>query len=164
MIKPNKLPQEVVSLLNERLKDEFNAYYLYRSATNWCRNIGYMKAADYFAKESEDELSHAKKIEDFLVQWNVTPELPSIQKPELTFKDLVEIIEKAYKTEYDLYEKYEDTSAKIMKIGDICVFDFLLFFRSVQTQSVAEYSDMINILTGVEPSKFNLLLLEENLF
>lgn len=164
MIKPNKLPQEVVSLLNERLKDEFNAYYLYRSATNWCRNIGYMKAADYFAKESEDELSHAKKIEDFLVQWNVTPELPLIQKPELTFKDLVEIIEKAYKTEYDLYEKYEDTSAKIIKIGDICVFDFLLFFRSVQTQSVAEYSDMINILTGVEPSKFNLLLLEENLF
>jgi ferritin len=164
MIKPHKLPSEIASLLNDRIKDEYNAFYFYRSASNWCRNVGFMKAADFFAEESSDESSHAKKIEDFLVQWNMTPELPSIAKPQLSFTSLPEIIRMAYEIEYDLYEKYEDTSVKIMKIGDVCVFDFLSFFRSVQTNAVAEYSDKINILSGVDPTKINLLLIEENLF
>lgn len=164
MKKPIKLSKEVIDLLLPRLANEFEAFYLYRSASNWCKNVGFNIAAAYFAKESEDELVHAKKIEQFLVDWNINPELPKIDKPEIVFTDLVDIIEKAYKIEYDLYEAYEETSVAIFKTGDMCVFDFLQFFRDVQTKSVAEYSDMINILTGVESTKMNLLLLEENLF
>jgi ferritin len=165
MKQPKKLPSEIVALLLPRLQDEYNAFYMYRSASNWCNNVGYMKAGKYFAKESEDELAHAKKIEDFLVQWNVTPELPMVAQPTLEFKNLPEIIEAAYDVEYKLYEMYEETSVKIFETGDICVFDFLQPFRAIQTASVAEYSDMINILDGVNTeSKFELFMLEENLF
>lgn len=164
MKQPNKLPKEIINLLLPRLQDEFNAFYLYRSASNWCANVGYMIAADYFKKESEDELVHAKGIEEFLVQWNITPNLPSIDQPELEFKGLIDIIEKAYAIEYALYSAYEETSVKIFESGDICAFDFLQKYRGIQTQSVAEYSDMINTLNGVPDSKFELLMLEEQLF
>jgi ferritin len=165
MKKPEKLPKDIVDLLLKRLNDEFTAYYFYRSASNWCKGAGFFKAGSYFAKESEDELSHAKGIEDFLVDWNVTPELPTIAKPEVNFTGIGSIIEKAYKLEYDLYEEYEDTSVKILKLGDVCSFDFLQKYRGIQTASVAEYSDMINVLDGVdEKDKFKILLLEETLF
>jgi ferritin len=53
----------------------------------------------------------------------------------------------------------------IFKTGDLCVFDFLQFYRKTQTESVAQYSDMLNILDGVDVSdKFKMLLLEETLF
>ena len=165
MKKPERLPKEIVDLLLPRLNDEFKAYYTYRSASNWCKNVGFEKAASYFAKESEDELSHAKGIESFLVDWNVTPDLPKIDKPILEFSGLADVIQKAYDMEYALYVAYEDTSAKVFKTGDLCVFDFLQAYRGIQTKSVAEYSDMINILDGVdEKDKFKLLLLEEKLF
>lgn len=165
MIKPEKLPKEVVSLLLERLNDEFKAYYFYRSATNWCKNVGYFKAAEFFAKESEDELSHAKKIEDYITDWNVLPDLPTINKPEIEFDGLDDIINLSYEMEYDLYEAYEDTSMKIFKIGDLCVFDFLQFYRVTQKEAVAEYSDKINMLEGVNTkSKFEMLMLEKKLF
>lgn len=52
-----------------------------------------------------------------------------------------------------------------MEIGDVCAFDFLQFFRNVQTESVGQYSDMINMLEGVDTkSKFEMLLLEKKLF
>lgn len=164
MIKPVSLPTEVISLLQDRHADEMNAFYAYRAMSNWCQNVGFFKAAAYYAAESQDELSHAKGIEEFLVNWNVTPVLPSIEIPSFTFTNLATTIEEAYKMEYDLYEKYEATSNRILSIGDTCVFDFLAKYRTIQTQSVAEQSDKINMLNGVNTDKFSMLLLEENLF
>ena len=165
MKQPNKLPQETIDLLLPRLADEFKAFYFYRSLSNWCKNVGFDKAAEYFTKESEDELSHAKKLEDFLVLWNVTPNLPVITQPVLEFSDLADGIQQAYDLEYELYENYEETSIKIMKSGDVCAFDLLQFFRNQQTTSVGEYSDMINKLDGVNTKdKFQMLMLEKKLF
>lgn len=165
MKKPVKLPEDIVALLLPRLNDEFKAAYFYRSASNWCNNVGFFKAGEFFAKESEDEFGHAKKIEQFLVDWNVTPDLPVIGKPVLTFPNLADVISQSYQMEYALYESYEDTSLKIFKTGDMCVFDFLQQYRTGQTKAVAEYSDMLNLLEGVNVnSKFEMLLLEEKLF
>lgn len=163
MITPKKLPQRVVEILIQRLSDEFEAMYFYREASNWCANAGFFKAAEYFAKESNDESDHAKGIENFLVQWNVSPLLPIIDRPDKN-TSLVQILEDAYKIEFSLYEAYEEDSKKIFEIGDICTFDFLKFYREAQTKSVAEYSDKINMLTGVDTDKMNLLLLEKKLF
>mgnify|MGYP000911332181 CR=1 FL=1 len=165
MKKLNTLEKEVVDILLKRLKDEFTAFYFYRSAANWCRNVGFMKAADYFENESKDELEHAKKLEDFMVTWNVSVSLPLIKEPKAEFNSLYEIINNAYDIEYELYENYEQDSVAIFKIGDICTFDLLKFFREVQTKSVGEYSDMINMLEGVNTnSKFEMLTLEKKLF
>jgi len=165
MIKPNQLEAEVVQMLLPRLQDEYTAFYFYRAASNWCQGVGYEKAAEFFANESNDELEHAKKIERYLVDWNVTPDLPSLQRPPLEFANLISIIEQAYKIEYDLYEQYEKTSMDVFNAQDTCTFDFLQQFRMLQTKSVAEYSDKLNMLEGVEPTgKFEMLLLEKNLF
>jgi ferritin len=163
-MKPNQLPKEIVAILLPRLKDEHTAHYFYRAASNWCKNVGYFVAAEYFFKESEDELTHAKKLEDFLVDWNVVPQLPALDKPKTEFKSLLDLIQQAYKIEYDLYTEYEEDSTKVAKTGDYCVFDLLQFFRTTQKESVAQYSDMLNLLEGVEDNKFNMLLLEKKLF
>lgn len=165
MKKPEKLSQPVINLLLPRLQDEFNAAYFYRSASNWCKNVGYFIAAEFFAKESEDEFGHAKKIENYLVDWNVTPALPTIPKPTLDFSNLEQVIIMAYEMEYALYEEYEDTSMKIFKTGDLCVFDFLQQYRVGQKEAVAEYSDKLNMLEGTNTgSKFEMLMLEKKLF
>ena len=164
-MKPKQLPKEIVELLLPRLSDEFKAFYFYRAAENWCKNVGFEKAAEYFAAESADELTHAKLIEKYLVDWNVTPQIPKSEVPQLEFKGLVELIEEAYKIEYALYEEYEDTSGKVFKQGDFCTFDFLQQLRSIQTKSVAEYSDMLNILDGIDrTNKFYLEELQKKLF
>src|SRR6185369_4879325 len=150
MKKPIKLNKEIVNLLNPRLDDEFTAFAFYRDASNYLNNIGFFEAGKYFAKESEDELLHAKGIEQFLVNWNIQPELPSIPAQNNQFSGLVDIIEKSYEIEYALYESYEETSSKVFKLGDLCVFDFLKTYRSIQTKSVAEYSDMLNMLDGID--------------
>ena len=163
-MKPTQLSKEVVSLLEPRLSDEFAASHFYNAASNWCYGAGFKLAGAHYAKEAADELTHAGMIQKFMVDWNVIPPLPAIAKPQLEFKSLVEVVEKAYAMEYKLYEEYEDTSAKVFKTGDLCAFDFLQPLRSIQTKSVAEISDILNALEGVTLNKFELLVLEETLF
>lgn len=162
-MKPHKLEKQVVDLLIPRIQDEYSASYFYQAAHNWCADKGFFKAAAFFKEESGDEIEHAQTIQKYIVDWNVQPTLLQIPAPP-TFTSLVDIIEKAYGIEYDLYEKYEDDSMKALALPDPCTFDFLQQFRSIQQKSVAEYSDKLNILEGVEPTKINLLLIEEKLF
>lgn len=164
MITPASLPPESISLLIPRLSDEFKAFYFYRDAANWCANVGYTKAAEYFAKESADELEHAKKIEVYLTDWNVTPTLPPIASPAFIFVKLSDVIDAAYQIEYALYGAYVATSQAAFT-SDLCTFDFLTQFRNIQVESVAQYSDLLNKLAGVNvDSKFEMLALEETLF
>jgi ferritin len=163
-MKPHSLDKGVVDLLAPRHLDEMDAFYFYRAASNWCQGVGYFKAAAFFAAESQDELEHAAKIEKYLVDWNITVPLPTVPKPQIDFSGLLEVLEEAYRIEYDLYEAYEETSKKLFNM-DLCTFDFLQQFRLIQTKSVAEYSDKLNLLEDVDgKDKFKLLLLEEKLF
>jgi ferritin len=160
---PNKLEQKSVNTLLPLLTSEYDAFYHYRALSNWCKGVGYEKAAEFFAKESEDELSHAKKIEQYLVDWNVVVMLPEIVEPKVEFKSLVEGLEYSYKLEYKLYEDYEKAGEKMFS-SDLCTFGLIQELLKVQLSAVAEYSDKLNMLEGVSGSKFELLTLEEKLF
>ena len=163
IMKPKQLNSKISTLINSLITDEYHAHYQYQAASNWCQGAGFTKAAEFFKKESDDELEHARRIMQYLVDWNVTPELPVIVKPVLEFKSLIEAIEMGYQLEFDLLNKYQDITADIEEM-DTAAYEFLSQFLSIQTESVANYSDMLNVLEGVDPTKFNMLLIEPLLF
>ena len=164
MKKPTVLSKEIVKLISPRISDEQYASYFYRDASNYLKGIGFNLAAKYFAKESADELTHSSILENYLVDWNIHPELDTIDAQDNEFSGLIDVIEKAYTLEFSLYEAYEKTTMSVFEKGDTCTFFFLAQFNDIQRKAVAEYSDMLNMLEGVEDEKCDLLLLEEKLF
>lgn len=162
-IKPAKLSDEMLQIFNQRIGDEYAAHYLYVSAYNWCRDANYKKASAFFEDEAKAELEHAKKLEDFVTQWNCIPEIPQVETKH-QFTSLVDIINQAYKIEFELYKAYEADSRKIMS-KDLSIFDFLSEFRKIQTDSVEEFSDLLNALELIDPTdKFQLLYFEQTYF
>lgn len=160
---PKTLADTSVKILTDRLGDEYTAHYFYRNATNWCAGIGYLKAAAFFAQEAENELEHAKGLQKYLVDWNVMPLLPTI-KPNVTFSDLIDIINKAYALEYALFESYNRDSKQLFNT-DLTTFDFLTTYRTGQTESVIEYSDLLNAAELVNiDNKFEILYFEQTYF
>lgn len=158
---PSKLSDAVVSLIEDRIKDEYLAFFFYRNAANWCLEKNYKKAYTFFVNEYNNELTHAQNLEEFLISWNV---LPKINKTETihNFTNLYEIINQAYKVEFDLYTKYNQDSKKYMEMGEFSVYDFIGEFRKIQMESVAEYSDLLNALNLIDiNNKFDLLYFEQ---
>jgi len=162
-LNPKELGSASVKVINDRLVDEYTAHFFYRIASNWCRGVGYNNAAVFFEKEAENELGHAEILQKYLVDWNVTPTMPSV-KPSITFSGLIDVVNKAYALEYDLFTKYNADSVEIMKL-DITTFDFLQQFRQGQLQSVIEYSDLLNAAQLIDPTNLlDILHFEEMYF
>ena len=158
---PQVLDKKIVSLLEDRLKDEYKAHYHYQAASNWCKNLGYSGGEKFFLKESTDELAHARKLQDYLSDWNVIPNLTSIEKPKVDFKNLYELVCMSYELELDLYKKYNSTSADVLPL-DPSVFTFLDDFREIQTSSVAEYATLINKMDLIDSTdKFQVFYFDQ---
>ena len=160
---PISLNEDMVDLLNKRLRDEYYAHFLYRSANNFCKNVGYGKAAAFFADEANDELQHAEKLQNYLLDWNIQPSMPDL-KPSIQIVSLVDAINKAYAFEYGLFESYIKNSAEAFD-ADLATFDFLQEFRKIQTDSVKTFSDLLNALALIDSSdKFQILYFEQTYF
>jgi ferritin len=160
---PRPLDGNIVSLLTERLGDEYGAHYFYRAASDWCKNMAYFKAADYFQAEATSELEHAKMLRDYLTDWNIYPSIPESEH-NYNFSSLVDIINHAYQLELNLFDKYMENSQEIFT-KHLATFDFLKQLRDIQTQSVAEYSDLLNALNLINvTNKFEVLYFENQYF
>lgn len=163
VLKPKTLPDEIVDMLNEAIAEEYTAHYFYRGATNWAQGVAYIKAAAFFAAEAANELEHALKLQKYLVDWNCTPVLPSV-KFNPNFDHLIDVVNKSYAIEFKLGEKYNGWSADVFS-KHLPTFDFLQEFRTIQTESIAEYSDKLNAAQLIDvSSKLDLLHYEERYF
>lgn len=161
--KVKQLPQDIVDYILDALADEYTAHYFYMCASNWCNNEGYFKAGSFFGKESLSELEHAKGLQDYLVQWNVMPVIPKVETNH-DVDNLYDVLKKSYDLEYSLFVKYNDISKKIL-VKDPSTFDFLKTYRDIQNRSVAEYSDLINVVEKLNTNNmYEMLYFENNYF
>lgn len=157
------LNDKVIQILIARIKDEYTAHYYYRAAANWCQDMNYKKAAEYFKNEADDELTHAKKLQEYMVDFNIQPDIPQAQTTH-NFSNLIDIIHGAYKIELDLMMKYNKSSQMVFA-DDLTTFDFLTEFREIQKNSVVEYNDLINASNLVDKTdKFQVLYFENTYF
>ena len=158
-----KLSPSVIKMLEERLKDEYYAHYLYRAAANWCQEMNYKKAAAFFAEDAMTELAHAEMLQKYITDFNLIPEIPQA-KTDFKFDNLIDIIYQAYDFELGLMKSYNENSHKVFQ-EDLTTFDFLQQFRDIQKASVVELSDLINGSELVDRNdKFQVLYFEQTYF
>lgn len=141
---PKKLSPDVIAMLSRRLADEYTAHYFYTCFGNWCNEKGYFKAGAFFASEANSELEHAKGIQEYLVSWNIIPEIPAVQTNHMV-TNLVDGINKAYALEFNLLEAYKDDSKRCL-LKDPNTFAFIQKYIALQNDSVKEFADLLNVL------------------
>ena len=158
-----KLNPKTIKILTNRIKDEYTAHYYYRAASNWCQDMNYKKAAEFFKNEADDELEHAKKIQEYMVDFNIQPTIPNAPTKH-SFSNLIDIVHGAYTMELGLMKAYNKDSQIVFK-SDITTFDFLTEFREIQKGAVVEYNDLINATNLVDKEdKFQVLYFEQTYF
>jgi|694.fasta_scaffold00102_181 ferritin len=158
-----KLDTKTIKIITDRIKDEYTAHYYYRAAANWCQDMNYKKAAEFFTNEAADELTHAQTLQEYMVDFNVQPEIPQAPTKH-DFSNLIDIVHGAYKMELGLMNEYNKNSQSLFN-DDITTFDVLTKFRKFQKNAVVEYNDLINAGNLIDKNdKFQVLYFEQTYF
>jgi ferritin len=158
-----KLDSKTIKILTDRIKDEYIAHYYYRAASNWCQDMNYKKAAEFFTAEAIDELTHAQGIQEYMTGFNIIPEIPQAPTKH-NFDNLVDVVYGAYKIELALMKEYNKNSQDLFST-DITTFDFLQTYREFQKGAVVEYNDLINAIDLIDKTdKFQVLYFEQTYF
>ena len=162
-VKLYKLSEKTIKILNDRIKDEYTAHYYYRAASNWCQDMNYKKAAEFFKNEAIDELGHAEKLQAYMTDFNILPEIGKTTTDHV-FTNLIDIVVGAYEMELGLMKAYNKDSQDLFST-DITTFDFLTEFREIQKGAVVEYNDLINASELIDKKdKFQVLYFEQTYF
>jgi len=157
------LDDKTIKIITERIKDEYTAHYYYRAASNWCKDMNYKKAAEFFSNEADDELTHAKTLQEYMVDFNVIPEIPQA-KTKHDFDNLIDVVYGAYKMELGLMNSYNKNSQELFN-SDITTYDLFTEFRLIQKGAVVEYNDLINASNLIDKKdKFQVLYFEQTYF
>lgn len=96
------LSQVVQDAINEQINNELFASYSYLSMSAWCEHQQFTGCARWMRMQSEEERSHALKLQDFLLARHARVILKPIAQPSVEFESVAAVFEQALAQEQEV--------------------------------------------------------------
>lgn len=130
----SSLTEEIENILNAQIKVEAHSSSLYLAMSSWCDDQGLENAAEFFAKQSNEEREHMLKIFNYINNRGgraISPEVTGIPSDFDSFRG---IFESALEQEMFVTEQFNSIADRCMKAKDYVTFNFLQWFLSEQVE------------------------------
>ncbi len=93
------IPDKIEKAFNEQIRHEFYSAYLYLSMAAWLETEGLEGMGRYMRVQALEEMSHAMKFFDHILERGGTPELLAIEKPPAKWESPLAAFENALEHE-----------------------------------------------------------------
>jgi ferritin len=144
----NKLVSDTLeTALNERIKVEMDSAQIYFAMGTWCRYNGFNNVADFFFTHGNEELTHGKKVIDYLDDKNCYAQIPNVTRPETTgYSNIRALFEISFRHEQDVTKSYNDLATLALKETDHDVYRFAQSVLAEQVEELALYDNYLDKL------------------
>jgi ferritin len=116
------------------------------------------RLAAHFYRQAVEERNHAMMIVQYLLDADERVSIPGVEVPKTEFADVVEPVRLALEQERRVTEQISDLAKLARTEGDLVGEQFLHWFLQEQREEV---SSMAALLTVVERSRDNVMLIED---
>ena len=138
------LNEKIQAALNEQIKDELFAAYLYLAMTGYFKDMNLDGFAHWFDLQRQEEISHGLKIFEYVYDRGGRVELMALAQPPKSFGSHVDVAQQAFDHERAVTEKIND------------LYELALNEKDYQTQSLLQWF----ISEQIEEEKSALVLVE----
>ncbi len=157
------MSQAVNAAIEAQIGNEFHASQTYLSMAGYFEAESLGGFASWMREQSQEEIEHAMKLFNFLVDRGVAPKLPGLPEPAHGFSGALEVFEAAFAHEqkvtgqihalYELALQEKDYQAQIL----------LQWFITEQLEEESLTGGMVDRIRMVEGSRSALLILDAEL-
>lgn len=149
--------------MNEQVNNELFSAYQYLSMAAYCESANLPGFAHWMRTQSQEELQHAMKFYDFILERNGRVVLGAIDQPIVEFGSTLEVFEQALEHEQKVTGMINDLYSLSATENDYASQTFLQWFITEQIEEEKNAGDVVENLKMVGDKSEALFLLDREL-
>jgi ferritin len=155
--------RELLDGFNEHLKLEFRAHHEYLAMSVWLSLHDMPGFAQWMRRQSGDELMHAQKIIDHLVERDQKPLLPAVKAPPMTWKSAEALCAHVLENEREVTSSINNLYALAEKAKDRPATVMLQWFVNEQMEEEAAARAVLGRIKLAGHTGIGLLMVDQEL-
>ena len=157
------ISKEMAKAINEQINKELFSAYMYKGMSLNAKAAGLNGTAHWLVLQEKEEIAHAEKFQEYLLDQNETVDFEKIEKPDTAFNDLKDLFSKVL-----LHEKKVTASIlNLVKIArnndDIAAEIMLQWFVTEQVEEEKNPTDILQKIEMIHGSSGGLYMLDKEL-
>ena len=157
------LDTKVETAFNEQINAELFSAYLYLSMAAYFENKNFSGMALWMKKQANEEIEHAMKFFQYIVDKGGSVQLKAIEKPSQKWKNTLDVFENAYQHECKVTSLIHKLVDLTKKQNDHASFIFLQWFVTEQVEEEATALAIVEKLKIIKDHGPALLMLDREL-
>lgn len=157
------IPKKVEAALNEQLRDELQAAYLYLAMSADCEAQSLPGFASWLRTQWQEEIGHAMKFYRFILDRDGRVELKDLEAPPASYGSPKAVFDRALENERRVTESINALYDLVQKEKDFSSQALLDWFVTEQVEEEATVNQIVDDLKRVGTNGEGLFLLDKEL-
>lgn len=158
-----EMQAEMANALNHQLKIEMESAYLYLGISTYFAEQGLDGFAHWLSLHAKEELEHAMKVYNFLLERGVSIALPVLDSPKTSWESPIDAFEGALSHEIYVSQTIKSEYALSQSLQEYDAGEFVLWFLREQVEEENLFESVLNklyLLQDAHPAALMLLDIE----
>jgi ferritin len=155
--------RKIRDAFNQQIKEELESAYIYMSMAAWFHSQGLDGMAQWMKSQTVEEITHAMKFFDHLVERDGRVEMLPIDIKKTEWSSPLEAFQDAYKHEQYITGKINELAALSNQENDYAANAMLQWFVTEQVEEEASTSKVVRDLEMIGGKGQGLLMLDREL-
>lgn len=146
-----QLKPEIINILNKQIFNEFQSAQIYFGMSACTDNRGLSNFGKLFLKYGHEEMTHMKKIHEYLMDKNCKPIIPGLPEVKQEYIDLRDVLTSALEHEIVVTSNWNNIAETALKAQDHTTYSFAKWFIDEQVEEENKFRDLLDLLDNGTP-------------
>lgn len=157
------LSKNLLEKLNDQVNYEFYSSYTYLAMSAYCESIDLNGFANFFRIQAQEEVSHAIKLYDYILQKGGDVTLEAISRPESNYKDAVDVFEKGLAHERIVTKRIYDLVDVATEEKEHSTLSLLRWFVDEQVEEEDNFNTLLKKVKRSIDNPASLYMIDDEL-
>ncbi len=158
-----ELSKTMQDALNEQIREEMYSGYVYLSMSAYFEDANLPGFAHWMRVQAQEELDHAMKFYNFIIERGGRVILDAIKQPPADFGGPTDIFQKALEHEEYISDRIRDLFSLAVEEKDYASYSLLQWFIDEQVEEEESATEILEFLKMIEGKGQGLIMLDRQL-
>lgn len=157
------IKKEMQDALNGQVNAELYSSYLYLAMSSWFQSINFPGFANWMRVQAMEELTHAMKMYDFVIERGGRAILGPVEGPATEWSSPADVFEATLKHEQKVTGLINGLVDKSLEIKDHATNIFMQWFVTEQVEEESSADEILQKLKLIKDSPDGLFMMDKEL-